>query len=55
MIFIKPKQPPEFEIGMVLTVWKGIKNPRQFGGEVPINSISAFRVLVLDMKSQEPI
>ncbi|CAK9003093.1 ZnF_CDGSH domain-containing protein [Durusdinium trenchii] len=55
VIFIKPKQPPEFEIGMVLTVWKGIKNPRQFGGEVPINSISAFRVLVLDMKSQEPI
>lgn len=41
------------ELGMVLSVWKGVKNPRLFAGETHVNSCVAFRAVALEMVDQE--
>ena len=53
ILFHKPCKDGGVDIGLVLTVWKGVKNPRQSTGEVAIASCSAYRVIVLDQKSQD--
>ena len=53
ILFHKPCKDGGVDIGLVLTVWKGVKNPRQSTGEVAIASCSAYRVVVLDKKSQD--
>lgn len=41
------------EVGMVLTVWKGIKQPKPHLGETPIASCPAFKVAEMEMLSEE--
>ena len=41
------------EVGMVLTVWKGVKAPKQFGGPVPVGSCCAFRAVALDVEDPD--
>jgi hypothetical protein len=41
------------ELGMVLSVWKGVMNPRLFAGETHVNSCVAFRAVALEMVDQE--
>ena len=43
---------PQVEVGLVLTVWRGLKNPRPHGGEVKVASCVAFRVVQLDLHNQ---
>ena len=43
---------PQVEVGVVLTVWRGLKNPRPHGGEVKVASCVAFRVVKLDLADQ---
>ena len=39
------------QIGMVLTVWKGVKAPKPCSSEVPINGCVAFRAVCLEPAS----
>ena len=40
------------DVGLVLCVWKGVKQPRLHSGETPINSCTAFRVLSLELANE---
>jgi len=44
---------PPVELGLVLTVWRGVKNPKPFLGAVNVASSVAFRVLQLEIGDQE--
>ena len=41
------------ELGLVLSIFKGIKAPKVFSGEASVKSIMAFRAVGLDMVDQE--
>ena len=41
------------EVGMVTTVWKGVKAPKQCVSPVPINQCFAFRVVILEPANTE--
>jgi len=41
------------ELGLILSVWKGIKNPRLHAGETAVNSVMAFRCVCLSMIDQD--
>lgn len=43
----------QVEVAMVLTVWRGIQNPRPHSGEVHINSCVAFRAVQLELARPE--
>ena len=47
ILFIKPGKKPEVELGMVLSAWRGIKQPRLHHGETPCSSCVGFRVVEL--------
>eukprot|EP00435_Cladocopium_sp_Y103_P053525 s768_g17.t1 len=54
VVFHTPRRKDSYlDIGMVLSVWKGIKQPRLYSGETPINSCTAFRVLSLELADQD--
>lgn len=53
MILFHVPQTSEVDIGMVITVWKGVKKPKVHPGEVPINSVAAFRAVVMEMVDTE--
>lgn len=38
------------EMGLVISVWRGIKAPKLFSGSTNVSSCVAFRVVVLDME-----
>ena len=44
---------PQLELGMILTVWRGIKNPRPHSGDVQVASCVAFRAVQLAMENEE--
>ena len=44
---------PQVELGMVMTVWRGVKNPRPHSGDVQVNSCVAFRAVQLAMETEE--
>ena len=50
VLFALPNQDPKggVELGLILTVWKGVKAPKQQSGECSINSCVAFRAVCLD-------
>ena len=41
------------ELGMILSVWRGVKQPRVFSGPVHVNSCIAFRALALSMSDED--
>ena len=47
VLFHKPTMSATIELGMVLTVWRGIKAPKVFAGPVQISSCPALRILEL--------
>lgn len=51
IIFQKPGAAEKvgLETGLVLTVWKGQRSPKQHSEQTPITSCAAFRVLILDV------
>ena len=44
---------PQLELGMVVSVWKGIKQPKAFSGEVSIQTCTAFRAITLDLEAEQ--
>ena len=48
-----PNSDPHLEIGMILSVWKGIKAPKLCAGECHVNSCTAFRAVSLDIVDEE--
>ena len=55
ILFNTPSKHSELQVGLVLSVWKGVKAPRLYSGETPIDSCVAFRAVELSMEdtSQE--
>ena len=43
------------EIGLVISCWRGIKQPRIFSEPTQVNACSAFRVVTLDMGEHESV
>ena len=41
------------EIGLVMSIWKGIKSPKVVPGECHVNSCTAFRVISLDIEDPD--
>ncbi len=41
--------PPRLDVGLVMSVWKGVKKPHVVGSEVPVNSCVAFRCVCLSL------
>ena len=41
-------------MGLVLSVWRGVKSPKVYSGSTHVNSCVAFRVVVLDMDPEHP-
>eukprot|EP00435_Cladocopium_sp_Y103_P027532 s2415_g6.t2 len=41
------------DIGMILSVWKGVKQPKLHASGTPVESVSAFRVLVLSVEDPD--
>lgn len=48
VLYHQPNSKGTLGIGMVMSVWKGVKAPKMVSGETPIDSCSAFRVVVLE-------
>lgn len=50
VLFIAPGHDANLvEVGLVTSIWRGVKAPRLYSGETPLNSIFAFRVLQLEI------
>ena len=43
------------DIGMIISVWKGVKQPKLHASGTPVESVSAFRVLVLGMQDPDQV
>jgi hypothetical protein len=43
---------PDLEIGLILSVWKGIKSPKVVASDCHVNSCMAFRAISLDLVDQ---
>ena len=43
---------PDLEIGLVLSVWKGIKSPKVVASDCHVNSCMTFRAISLDLVGQ---
>ena len=41
------------ELGMVVSVWRGLKNPRLFSGSINVTGCVAFRVIALEHAGEE--
>lgn len=42
------------EIGLVISVWHGVRNPKMTSSPTRINSLTAFRVVSLDTSDEDP-
>ena len=42
------------EVGMILSIWRGIKKPKVYANSCSINACWAFRAVVLDMEEESP-
>lgn len=49
VLFIAPGHEGMVELGLVTSVWRGVKAPKLYSGETPVNSVYAFRVLQLEI------
>eukprot|EP00438_Fugacium_kawagutii_P012511 Skav212719 [mRNA] locus=scaffold113:730213:738201:- [translate_table: standard] len=57
VLFQVPSAYAAIEVGMIVSVWRGVRKPRLAVSEVPIDGVSAFRVLQLlpaEKESAEP-
>ena len=52
VLFHTPTKKITVELGLVISVFKGVKAPKLHPGDVPISSCSAFRVLQLDLEDE---
>ena len=43
----------KIEVGLVLTLWRGVRKPKQSISEVAINSLVAFRAVVLTLPNPD--
>ena len=43
------------DIGMIISIWKGVKQPKLHASGTPVESVSAFRVLVLGMQDPDQV
>ena len=41
------------EMGFLTSVWKGVKIPRLYAGETPVNSCMAFRAVAMDLVNMD--
>ena len=53
ILFKTPGVKQSIEIGMIMTLWKGLRKPKQFSGEVAVNSVVAFRVIALEQANTD--
>ena len=55
VLFVLPSADaqPEVEVGLVLSVWRGVKQPRLFSSASHTSSVAAFRVVALSMTDQD--
>lgn len=53
VLFCTPCKKPVIEVGMVVSVWKGLRAPRLHASAVPVGSCLAFRALRLDMADEQ--
>lgn len=53
VLFHTPRKTPYVEIGMVTTIWRGVKKPRPSPGKTPIDNVVAFRVLSLQPQNSD--
>lgn len=44
---------PEVELGMVLSLWRSVKNPQLHTGPTPISACSTLRVVALEVASED--
>lgn len=44
---------PSLELGLVLSVWKGIKSPKLVATECHVNACTAFRAVSLDILDED--
>ena len=47
VLFQTPVKNSHIEVGLLMTVWKGLKSPKPHAGEVPVQSCVAFRAVQL--------
>ena len=59
VVFILPstatEKEPLLEIGMLMSVWKGIKDPKVVATDCHVNSCMAFRAITLQMEDEDRI
>lgn len=57
VVFILPScssdKEPLLEIGLVMSVWKGIKDPKIVATDCHVNSCMAFRAVTLQMEDED--
>ena len=57
VVFILPScandKDPVLEIGLVMSVWKGIKDPKVVATDCHVNSCMAFRAISLQMEDED--
>lgn len=57
IVFHLPTAAPDgkhhLEVGMVVSVWKGVKKPRLHSAESHINSVVAFRAISLNIADED--
>ena len=51
VLFHKPSKVGGIDLGLVMTIWKGVKAPRQCTSEVAIASCPAFRAVCLQKEA----
>ena len=44
---------PAVEVGMLLTLWRGVKSPKPVTSSLSVNSCVAFRVVQLELAQEE--
>ena len=50
VLFHVPSENSGLELGLVTTIWKGVRNPKIVTSEIAINACWAFRAVVLDVE-----
>lgn len=44
---------PVVEVGLITTIWRGVKVPKPFSGECGVNAVVAFRAIELELADKE--
>lgn len=59
VVFHLPSQgdnrPAQLDIGLIVSIWKGVKDPKIYSGEVPVSGCMAFRALSLEMVLEDSL